>query len=595
MILMLLILVKFFYFYGKVNVQKNYIYTVIFSTLVVSIFTFGLRLLSIHTSIYWWAYVYYTLSIVMLIDVVYFKHFNQLTTINLIKQIKHLSTVGDSLKELLDPSMLILVFDLLIIPFLPDKIIKFISGGVDFKVIVLIFIIFMLELLYFDKSKQVVKQDLLSYHSIDIIDSLGVDAAQLKKEVNPKDLKKYNFKTSENEKDFGKAKGSNLIIIQVEALQNFLFKKDYYNMDVVPNLNKLIQSDDSIYFSNMYQIIGRGNTSDAEFGTLTSMHPTRKAPAYMEFSDRNFNSIPKTFKSLGYKTMIFHGNDKRYYNRNNMYPSLGFDKFFGREDYNFKEENIIGFGINDEDFLNQTLAKMLIEEKDGPIFSFIITLSSHTPFNMPEKFKGNFLKEEDKDTMVGRYLEAIHYTDKALGEFFSRMKETGLMDRSTIVLYGDHFAISAANTVDTADMDRIFDYVYGYSYDDMMNIPLVIKNKNLDSRVISNTCSQLDIFPTLLNLYGIKEFDGVVFGSDIINHPKNVCMPAGYMEDGSFFSDKGFILMDRSGSFDDAQCYSLENHIPIDVNDFIETSKKLQYEEKLSRYAIIFDKMKKNI
>lgn len=591
MILMLLILVKFFYFYHKVNVQKNYIYTVIFSTLVVSIFTFGLRLLSIGRTIYWWAYVYYTLSIVMLIDVVYYKHFNQLTTINLLKQIKHLSTVGDSLKELIDPTMLILVLDLIIIPFLPDKIIKFISGGIDFKVIVLIFIIFMLELLYFDKSKQVVKQDLVSYHGIDIIDSLGVDAVQLKKEVNEKDLNKYLYKTNEKDKLFGASKGTNLIIIQVEALQNFLFKKDYHNLDIVPNLNELIGANDSIYFSNMYQMIGRGNTSDAEFSTLTSMHPTRKSPAYMEFSNRNFNSIPKTFKKLGYKTMVFHGNDKHYYNRNNMYKSLGFDKFFGREEYNFKEENKIGFGINDEDFLNQTLEKMLKEEKAGPICSFIITLSSHTPFNMPEKFKEGFLKPEDEDTMVGRYLEAIHYTDKALGEFFKKMKESGLMDRSTIVLYGDHFAISAANTVDSADMDRIFDYVYGYFYDDMMNIPLVIKNKNFDSKVISNTCSQLDIFPTLLNMYGIKESDGIIFGSDIINRPKNTCMPAGYMEDGSFFSDKGFILMDRSGSFKDAQCYSLEHHIPLDVEEFIETSKKLQYEEKLSRYAIVFDKM----
>ena len=591
MILMLLILVKFFYFYSKVNVQKNYIYTVIFSTLSVSIFTIGLKLLSIRTGFEWWAIVYYTISIVMLIDVVYYKHFNQLTTINLIKQIKHLSTVGDSLAVLLDWSMLTLVLDLVIIPFLPEKIIRFIISGIDIKVIFLVFLIFILELLYFNKSMQVVKQDLVLYHGIDILDSIGIEAAQIKKEVDEKELKNYIYKTDKKDKLYGVAKGTNLIVIQVEALQNFLFQKKYRGVEVVPNLKKFAEDKNSFYFDNMFQIIGRGNTSDAEFATLTSLYPPRKAPVYMDFPDRDYYSLPKAFKDIGYTTMIFHGNEKHYYNRNEMYPRLGFDKFFGKEDFKFDEENKIGFGINDEDFLSQTFDYIIEEEQKGPVCAFIITLSSHTPFNLPDKFNSKIAGNEATDTMVGRYLNAINYADKALGMFFEKMEASGLMDRSTVVLYGDHFAISAANTVDASDMANLLDYVYGYSYDDMMNIPLVIRNKNFEHKVFQNTCSQMDILPTLLNLYGIHKSKGVGFGSDIINRPKNICMPSGYLEEGSFFTNDAFVQMDRSGDVKDASAFKKFTHIPIDANKYEETKEKILHEEKLSKYAILFNKI----
>lgn len=591
MILMLLILVKFFYFYSKVNVQKNYTYTVIFSTLSVSIFALGLKLLSIRTGVEWWMVMYYTLSIVMLIDVVYYKHFNQLTTINLLKQIKHLSTVGDSLAVLFDWSMLVLVLDLIIIPFLPEKAIRFIIGGASFRVVFLIFIIFILELLYFNKSKQVVKQDLVLYHGIDILDTIGGEASQLKKEVDENELKNYIYKTDKQDKLYGAAKGTNLIVIQVEALQNFLFQKDYRGVNVVPNLRKFAEDKNSFYFDNMFQIIGRGNTSDAEFATLTSLYPPRKAPVYMDFPDREYYSLPKAFKDLGYTTMIFHGNEKHYYNRNEMYPNLGFDKFFGKEDFKFDAENKIGFGINDEDFLSQTFDYIIEEEKNGPVCSFIITLSSHTPFNLPDKFNSKIAGDEAEGTMAGRYLNSINYADKALGMFFEKMEKSGLMERSTVVLYGDHFAISAANTVDASDMAELMDYVYGYSYDDMMNIPLVIRNKNFEHQVFQNTCSQIDILPTLLNLYGIPKSNGVIFGSDLINRSKNNCMPSGYLEEGSFITNDAFIQMDRSGDIKDAIAFKKFTHVPIDANQYKDELHKLLHEEKLSKYAILFNKI----
>ncbi len=56
---------------------------------------------------------------------------------------------------------------------------------------------------------------------------------------------------------------------------------------------------------------------------------------------------------------------------------------------------------------------------DNPFHAFLITLTSHTPpFKMPDEYKYLNVKEKHQDTILGDYLQSIHYADKALGQFF---------------------------------------------------------------------------------------------------------------------------------------------------------------------------------
>ena len=89
----------------------------------------------------------------------------------------------------------------------------------------------------------------------------------------------------------------------------------------------------------------------------------------------------------------------------------------------------IGFGIVDKDFFNQSID--YLKELDSidltPLHAFMITLTSH-PFKMPEKYQVLDIREEHKETILGRYLQSIHYADEVLGEFLDRLKEEGLYE-----------------------------------------------------------------------------------------------------------------------------------------------------------------------
>ncbi|MDY3947464.1 MAG: LTA synthase family protein [Ezakiella sp.] len=592
MILALLILIKFFYFYNKVHVQRNYLYTVLLSSLIALLALVGLNSIQSTINFNPWIVLYYLISIIMLIDVIYYKYFNQLTSVNLLKQITQLTTVGDSLTELFEPSQLILVLDLIIIPFLPKKVLDFVISGLDFRVIFLITVLFIMELMYFNKSKEIARQELFIYHSRDIAYSIGREQLELENSFTKEDLEGRNLKSNKDDIYHGIARGNNLILVQVEALQNFVINREYNGYEITPNLNKLIDRNNSIYFDHAFESIGRGNTSDAEYAVLTGLIPPPNNISYLEYTNKAYHSLAHYFKSMGYTTAVCHGNDARYYNRDKMYKTLGFDHYFNKDDYPFDEKTQIGFGISDEDFLIQTVEKLLQIERKGKFMSFIITLSSHTPFLMPEDKVAIKLKKEDENTMSGRYLQAINYADMALGKFIEKLEETGLLERSTLVLYGDHFAISAGNHEDALHAAVQFDMKHGYFYDDMMNIPLIICSNGLNKETISSTCSQVDIYPTIFNLFGGKNSKSIVFGSDIINNPSELAIPAGYVNLGSFIYKDVFVEMDQGGKLENSRAYKLFTHEPVDPKSLHEIYKKALHERALARYAVLTNQVK---
>ena len=109
--------------------------------------------------------------------------------------------------------------------------------------------------------------------------------------------------------------------------------------------------------------------------------------------------------------------------------------------------------------------------------------------------------------MTSNYLQAIHYTDAALGEFIDQLKADGLYDDSIIVLYGDHTAKYDKFTSDEGIVDP--NTIAG------KNVPLIIKLPGQTTGKISHKASShLDIMPTILNLVGAK-VTSPMFGRDL--------------------------------------------------------------------------------
>ncbi|MEJ8305271.1 LTA synthase family protein [Saccharibacillus sacchari] len=378
---------------------------------------------------------------------------------------------------------------------------------------------------------------------------------------------------------FGAAKGMNVVVVQMESFQNFPIDYKLDGTEVTPNLNALM--DESFYFPHIYQQIGQGNTSDAEFISNTSIYPTAQIAMSTGYGDRVIPSSPRLLGDKGYKTATFQINNASFWDRNQLYPALGFQNFYDKPNYNNDKFN--NFGASDEEMYRVGLEKIDEMTADGsPFYAQFVTTSSHAPFDVPEEFPQLAIPERLQDTQLGKYLNAQHYTDYALGKLIDGLKEKGLWDNTVLLVYGDHGGLSTAEN-DPAWVSSML----GISYDanaSRFNIPLAIRVPGVEKgETVELAGGQMDFVPTLMNLLGVslEEESYTAFGRDLLNTDRNVVGIRYYLPTGSFVGD-GVLFIPGEG-FDDGTAISLETHEHIeDIEPYREDYEYILQLMKLS-------------
>ena len=339
---------------------------------------------------------------------------------------------------------------------------------------------------------------------------------------------------------FGAAAGSNLIIIQAEALQTMLIGAELDGVEITPNLNALVK--ESWYFPLTFSQLGGGNTSDVEFTSNTSLYAPAERAASVVWEDRVVPSLPRLLAGEGYTSMTFHTNDAGFWNRRNLYAALGFDTYYDRSF--FGKSDRIAFGASDEVLYAKTL-DVLLEQRDRgvPFYADIITMSAHHPFTeIPAEKNPVPFTTAYPDARLGDYATAQEYADRALGGFIAELKRTGLWDESVIIIFGDHAGLTGVGT-DTDDTKALRDFLgHDYNLVDRLGVPLIIHLPGQTESVTSAApAGQLDIMPTALDVLGIKASGTPMFGRSLfaggptfVGHRRAV--PA-----GSYVSEDAFV------------------------------------------------------
>ncbi|THF78046.1 LTA synthase family protein [Cohnella fermenti] len=345
---------------------------------------------------------------------------------------------------------------------------------------------------------------------------------------------------------WGAAEGKNVIVIQLEAFQNFLIGLQVDGKEITPNLNKL--AGESLYFNHFFQQAGQGNTSDAEFVVNTSFLIPQHGAASQVYADRELPSMPRTFGEHGYDTATFHTNNVEFWNRKELYKALDWNRYYDNEF--FGDEDTVMFAASDEVLYSKTADELANMQAAGkPFYVQVISMSAHHPFNLPKRKSKMELPERYKDTLVGDYIEAQNYADWALGQFIEQLKSNGVWDNSLVVIYGDHQGLPIYSL--TADEKDLMKEIYGreYKVQDMMNIPLILKlpapapgEPAVEPKTFEQLGGQSDLFPTIANLTGISLDDHVLFGQDILNTENNVLPERYYLPSGSFLNEDGVFI-----------------------------------------------------
>jgi len=338
----------------------------------------------------------------------------------------------------------------------------------------------------------------------------------------------------------GIAQGRNLIVVQMEAFQNFLLHAQVDGREITPNLNRLL--DETIYFPQFYQMVGQGNTADAEYVVNTSLYVPQHGAASQDFGNRLLPGMPRLLAAGGYQTATFHTNDVKFWNRKAFYQALGFQHYYDKAF--FGDEDMVFFGSSDEVLYAKTADRLVEMSATGqPFYAQIISMSGHHPFNIPDSKVSLTLPQEYEGTLVGDYLQAQHYADAALGQFVDLLKSSGLWENSVIVIYGDHMGLPIYSL--SEHENNLMAGITGRPYRpaEMMNIPLILSVPGIEGPLRMNeTGGQVDIFPTVANLLGISMRQQVYFGQDLLNQADNLLPQRYYLPSGSFMNDNGVFV-----------------------------------------------------
>ncbi|WP_079505337.1 LTA synthase family protein [Mesobacillus jeotgali] len=499
-------------------------------------------------------------SLIVLANVLYISYFGSPITNYLFLQFNNLNGLEESIFSVFEMKFGIILLDLLLIPLirilLKDNLLE-VKEKTKKKSLFSIFIGLILTFYYpvrmysynpeiikpkYDANETVINFGILGHHILDSYSYLRekeklvlTDEEKIKIHdwfVNKQSAIEVTSQSSlhNNLKEFGR--DQNLILIQVESLQNFVINKSVAGQEITPNLNKML--DHSVYFPNIYPQTIDGNSSDAEFLTQTSLFPVSKGSVFFRYPHNTYNSLGKTMKEEGYNNIAFHADEGSFWNRTEMYPSIGFDEFKTISDFKLDEE--IGMGLSDGSMFRQSID--MLEEVENLFYAFFITLTNHIPFQLPEKYQILKLDKDLNESIMGGYIQSVAYTDKVIGEFISDLNENGLLQNSLIIIYGDHDGIRDREVVEQyftkkqiSDEQWLRDYV---------PIPLIIYNPILKSAVNDKIGGQIDLMPTIKYLMGINgPEDSYTIGRNLlVNNDGYAILPKGDYSKEPYFIDE---------------------------------------------------------
>ncbi|MEF2966184.1 LTA synthase family protein [Paenibacillus sp. M1] len=488
--------------------------------------------------------------------IMYHKYYGVIVTYHALEQVNQVTAVKNSVFSLLAPYYLLIFLDILVIGFwlLRKKRAEKLRAFFNMKrlrtgVIASVFGISVALCIFniwpnrasMNEIKQAENMGILNYETYAIFSGTKEEELVNSNEITQKKIDQLKGITAKADPEyFGAAKGKNLIIIQLESFQNFLINLKIDGQEITPVMNSLVK--DNVYFKHFYQMVGQGNTSDAEFVVNTSFYIPYNEAATQNYPDKELPSLPKLMNSAGYDTATFHTNVVDFWNRGELYKAIGWNRYYDQKF--FGTEDTVFFGPSDEVLYKKTAEELdKMQQTDQPFYSQVISMTAHHPFTMPHEKDRITLPERYQDNMVGDYLRSQNYADYALGQFIDDLKQRGIWDNSVVVIYGDHLGLPMYS-LDKHGLELMKE-IYGrdYSYIDMINIPLIISVPGeTEPKTMENVGGQVDILPTVANLMGLSLDNQIHFGEDLLNQSYNLLPQRYYLPSGSFLNDKALFM-----------------------------------------------------
>ena len=315
-----------------------------------------------------------------------------------------------------------------------------------------------------------------------------------------------NSSPTNKNKYTGLFKDKNLIFILAEG-----FNEIAVDETRTPTLYKMVNN--GFVFNNFYSPVFL-STTGGEFQATTGLIPTQEIlSAWKKKTPKISYALGNTFSQLGYRIHSYHNWTYTYYKRNITMKTLGFTNYLGcgngledRMDCGWLPQDSKMIEVTTPDYLN----------KEGNFVTYYVTVSGHSPYNSGDNIARIHLdsvKDLTYSDSVKYYLAAQVELDKMLEELIKDLEESGELDNTVIALVGDHYPY-------TLSIDEMNEAAT-YEKDDTIEVNhsnFILWNNQIEEPiVIDKVGSQIDVLPTILNLFGIDYDSRLIVGKDILS------------------------------------------------------------------------------
>ncbi|MGL5682331.1 MAG: LTA synthase family protein [Marinifilaceae bacterium] len=307
-------------------------------------------------------------------------------------------------------------------------------------------------------------------------------------------LLSQSIKTCPNSQAIINSQRPNIVFLLLESFTANAIESLGGQRGITPNLDQLAQ--EGVLFTNIYATAGR---SDRGLVAAISAIPSHPDIAIIKYPAKtmSYPSLPKDLEKEGYNTHFYYAGDLNF-GSFRSYTTMRFQNIITENDFNGEAiKNRFKWGVHDEYMFDRLFDD--IKQSQSPSLFMAFNMSSHEPFDVPMEpvILG--------DSRESKFLNAIHYSDKCLGNFIEKCKESGIWDNTLFVLMADHGTRHIGNLEPTSPL--------------MYKIPLIFTGGVISQpgTKIERIGSQTDMVATLLGQLGLN-YSNYMFSKNLLSN-----------------------------------------------------------------------------
>lgn len=231
----------------------------------------------------------------------------------------------------------------------------------------------------------------------------------------------------------------NIIVVMNESFSDLSVLGDFKaSEDTMPFLHSMQQGAQNTITGNLNVSVCGGNTANTEFEFLTgnsmAFLPQGSIP-YQQYITGELPALPSYLASLGYQTVATHPYYADGWDRDTVYPLLGFSDSIFKDEYT--TASYVRKYVSDDSCVDKIIELYEHKDEKTPLFVFNVTMQNHGAYaDLYENFTPDITVEGVDSVSLSQYLSLVKLSDKALEKLIHYFENVD--EKTVVVFFGDH-------------------------------------------------------------------------------------------------------------------------------------------------------------